>query len=156
MNDVPSVAQQLATMTGTAQPKPKKADRLREKKHKQRAAIGLSKPKERDQKEQRFQAGVEAKARQLGWYPWHCHDPMRSGAGFPDLVLIRVEGTKRRLIWAELKVYYDSGKANVLSGVQERFIQILRDAGQEVYVWYDDTDGWIEIIRVLSEDRLAP
>lgn len=36
----PSVATQVRAMTGTATPKPKKADRLREAKHKQRQAIG--------------------------------------------------------------------------------------------------------------------
>src|SRR4051812_1065249 len=99
MADTPSVAKQLTAM-GLALPKPRKADRLREAKHLKRAAIGDSPVKQRDQKEQRFQAGVEAEARRLGWYPWHCHDPMRSGAGFPDLVMF-----KDRAVWAELKVY---------------------------------------------------
>lgn len=149
-NAPPEVKRMLAAMTGTATPKPRKADRVREKKFLKRAAMGTSEPKQRDMKEQRFQSAVEAKARQLGWYPWHCHDPMRSGAGFPDLVLF-----KERTIWAELKVYYDNGRANRLSGVQETFHSMLKDAGQEVYVWYDDKDGWLEIIRVLSNGRLT-
>lgn len=146
--NTPSVAEQLRAM-GNALPHPQKQERAGPTPIK-RTPFGEGKTKERDQKERRFQSRVEAKARRLGWYPWHCHDPQRSGAGFPDLALF-----KDRIVWAELKVYYDNGRANRLSGVQERFHDMLRAAGGEVYVWYDDDDGWAEIVRVLSDGRLS-
>ena len=99
-----------------------------------------------------FQEAVIDMARKdYAWtHVYHTYRSDRSERGFPDLVLF-----KERTIWAELKVYYDNGRANTLSGVQERFHDMLRDAGQEVYVWMDDEEGWIEIIRVLSNGRLT-
>ena len=101
-------------------------------------------------KEAAFQRAVEGFARTLGWYDWHVRNARQSKAGFPDLMLV-----KDRVVWMELKVYYDNGKAGVVHGEQVRFHEMLRAAGQEVYVVYDDDDGWEIIKRVLSDGRLT-
>lgn len=101
-------------------------------------------------KEAAFQRAVEDFARTLGWFPFHITLPMRSPAGFPDLLLVR-----DRLEWFELKVYYDNGRAGKVSGVQERFHDMLAAAGQHVHVVYDDHDGWDVITRVLSDGRIT-
>lgn len=101
-------------------------------------------------KEAAFQRAVEDFARTLGWYDWHVRNARQSKAGFPDLMLV-----KDRVVWMELKVYYDNGRAGKVMGEQERFQKMLRDAGQEVYVVYDDDDGWAVIKEVLSDGRLS-
>lgn len=101
-------------------------------------------------KEAAFQRAVEDFARTLGWYDWHVRNARQSKAGFPDLMLV-----KDRVVWMELKVYYDNGKAGRVMQEQERFHEMLRAAGQEVYVVYDDEDGWELITRVLSDGRIT-
>lgn len=49
------------------------------------------------------------------------------GAGFPDLVLVR-----ERVLWIELKV-----DRNTLSAEQAKWLECLREAGQEAYVLTD-------------------
>ena len=97
------------------------------------------------QTEAKFQRQVEATAEALGWYAWHVRNAKQSKAGFPDLMLVR-----ERVVWMELKVYYESGRANKVMPEQERFHDMLRAAGQEVYVVYDDDDGWATIKEVLK------
>ena len=61
------------------------------------------------------------------------------GEGFPDLLLVHPK--KRREVFAELKV------ATPVSPAQRRVLEILADAGREVYVWRPkDLD---EIARIL-------
>ena len=112
----------------------------------------LTSPKKRLvlRKEAAFQRAVEEKAQMLGWFPFHIALPMRSPAGFPDLLLV-----KDRLEWFELKVFYENGRAGKVSGVQERFHDMLRGAGQSVHVVYDDDEGWAVIMSVLSDERLT-
>jgi len=102
------------------------------------------------QTEAAFQRAVEEKAAMLGWYTWHVNLPMRSKAGFPDVLCI-----KDRLLWLELKVYYENGKAGRVMPEQVAFHERLRAAGQEVLVVYNDDDGWRELLAVLSDGRLA-
>lgn len=102
------------------------------------------------QKESEFQRQVEAKAQMLGWYTWHVNLPMRSKAGFPDVLCI-----KDRLVWIELKVYRENGSAGKVMPEQVAFHERLRAAGQQVLVVYNDSDGWDEIVRVLSNGRLS-
>jgi hypothetical protein len=104
--------------------------------------------KEREKKaEERFQYQVIELARHLGWFPVHILNMGGTAAGVPDLFLFR-----ERLVWIELKAYSDAtGKAGKLSPEQERFHDVLRDAGQEIYVAWDDDDGWALIKRVLAK-----
>jgi len=61
----------------------------------------------------------------FGWHRYHTYRSERSPAGFPDEVLAR-----ERVIYVELKTML--GK---LAPLQEEWLQWLRAAGQEVYVW---------------------
>ena len=67
------------------------------------------------------------------------------GAGFPDLVLVRPakRGVVGRLVWAELKT--DTGR---LSAEQERWLDALKGAGQEAYVWRPEQ--WDTIQQILG------
>ena len=99
-----------------------------------------------DHAEDRFQARVEELATYLGWFTWHLYDATHSKAGLPDLILLR-----DRVIWAELKATSQlTNRVGKLRPVQEVFLDRLRSAGQEVYVWWDDSDDWEEIKAVLS------
>lgn len=75
--------------------------------------------------ERTFQTQVRSLARLLGWIPYHTFDSRRSDQGFPDLVLVR-----DRVVFAELKT--PKGR---LSSHQEIWLEALRNAGAEVYVW---------------------
>lgn len=112
----------------------------------------LTSPKRRAlyRTEKQFQSQVEQFALTLGWFPFHINLPMRSQAGFPDLMLL-----KDRVVWIELKAYHANGKAGRVMPEQETFHTMLREAGQEVYVIFDDDDGWAVIKRVLSDGRLT-
>lgn len=60
------------------------------------------------------------------------------GAGFPDLVLAR-----EKVIFAELKS--ETGK---LSSKQEEWVNSLKTAGQEAYVWRpSDWENIVDILR---------
>ena len=58
-------------------------------------------------------------------------------AGFPDLVLVH---ETRGLVFAELKS--EKGR---LSHKQQRWIDLLRLAGQEVYVWKPSDFGEVKL-----------
>jgi VRR-NUC domain len=61
------------------------------------------------------------------------------GAGFPDLVLV-----KGKVLWVELKA--DDGR---LSPEQVAWLERLRAAGQEAFIWRPA--DWPTIERVLSD-----
>ncbi len=61
-----------------------------------------------------------------GWLVYHTFDSRRSGAGFPDLILIR----GKQLLAAELKS--EKGR---LSPAQQQWLDALSKAGVEVAVW---------------------
>lgn len=100
--------------------------------------------------ERELQVAVLEVAALTGWLRAHFRPALTArgwrtpveaeGAGFPDLVLVR-----ERVVWAELK-----GPRGKLSLEQAAWIQSLRRAGQEVYVWTpeDWTDGTIEATLV--------
>jgi hypothetical protein len=109
---------------------------------------GWRNPKKESEKkaEERFQYQVIELARHLGWFPVHILNMGGTAAGVPDLFLFR-----ERLVWIELKAYSDlTGKAGRLSPEQIRFFEVLKDAGQEAYVVWDDDDGWAELKRILA------
>jgi hypothetical protein len=69
---------------------------------------------------------VRALAKRYGWLLYHTHDSRNSEAGFPDCVL--TNGT--RVFWVELKSA--TGK---MTEEQALWIEMLRHAGQEVFIW---------------------
>jgi hypothetical protein len=91
--------------------------------------------------EKRFMAQVVELARLRGWLVFHPYDSRRSQPGFPDLVLVR----GRRLLFAELKV----GRRE-LTADQQRWVDALRGAGQDVRVWRPT--GWPEIEAALDAE----
>ena len=104
------------------------------------------------QTEAQFQAAVIDYARRNLWRVHHHHDSRRQvrpgvlvgdrdASGYPDLTCVR-----ERVLWAELK--RDGGR---LSVAQSAWINALRDAGQEAYIWRPS--DWLEIERVLGRER---
>ena len=67
-----------------------------------------------------------------GWWVYHTRDSRGCAPGYPDLVLVRPDDQGGRVVFAELKTDRASSK---LSEAQEGWIDLLRDCGQEVYVW---------------------
>lgn len=88
--------------------------------------------------ERKWQKIVTRLARTLGWLVYHTYDSRRSAKGFPDLVLVR-----DRVVWAELKSL--RGRLRAMQGV---WLDALRAAGQEVYLWRPcDLDRVKEVLR---------
>ena len=71
----------------------------------------------------------------FAWLSW------RSPKGYPDVFL--AHPVQKRVIWAELK-----GKNGKLTPEQVRWLQVLRDCGQEAYTWWPDDIP--EIARLLQ------
>ena len=105
-----------------------------------------------DQTEKDFQEDVISLAHNLGWRVAHFRSvPVKRGGsvrwetpvqadgrGFPDLILVR-----ERAIAAELKTA--TGK---LSADQTDWLDALRDAGVEAYLWRPaDVDDIFDILR---------
>ena len=93
----------------------------------------------------------------LGWTAAHFRPAQTShgwrtavagdGAGFPDLVLARVDDDTGRTIFAELKKKGEKPRPE-----QRVWLDLLYDAGEEVYLWYPpDLD---EIAVILSHDTV--
>lgn len=100
-----------------------------------------------DNAEARFQNAVEGLASALGWWHFHVINPRPQTAGLPDLILLR-----ERLVFMELKATsLLTGRTGKVRAAQERVIDMLQAAGQEVYVVYDDSDGWDLIKQVLAK-----
>ncbi len=108
--------------------------------------------------ERELQDWIAATARLLGWRIFHARVARTAqgwrtavsydGAGFPDLCLVR-----DRVVFAEIKV--DRGR---LRPEQVVWLDVLREAGQEVYVWRPDdwTSGAIEdVLRFARADEAA-
>ena len=96
------------------------------------------------QSEKAFQQQVVELAEYLGWYCWSVNLPQRSKAGFPDILLLR-----ERVIWIELKVHRKGGRGKVMPE-QRTFHDMLRAAGQSVYVFWNDNEDWEQLQEVLS------
>ncbi len=96
--------------------------------------------------ERELQDWIAGTARLLGWRIFHARAARTSkgwatavsydGAGYPDLTLVR-----DRVVFAEIKV--DRGR---LRPEQVVWLDVLREAGQEAYIWRmsDWMDGSIE------------
>lgn len=85
-----------------------------------------------------FQAQVIEYAKGRGWQVYHPYDSRKSQAGYPDLTLWR-----ERLVFAELKA--ETGET---TAAQEKCIEELRAAGQEVYLWRpSDMAAIVEVLR---------
>ncbi len=68
------------------------------------------------------------------------------GEGWPDLVLVKLRGRHRRLVFAELKT-----ADGQLEPAQRAVIAELSAAGQEVYVWRPADLDSLHIARILQE-----
>lgn len=96
--------------------------------------------------ESKFQAMVEDLAALCGWTSFHLNLPMRSPAGFPDLVLFR-----DRIVFAELKSRSPStGRAGKLSPAQIDYAHTIQRAGGEYYSWLFP-DDWETLVEVLKK-----
>lgn len=97
-----------------------------------------------------FTAQVIGQAKMLGYAAYHTWLSARSAPGFPDLVLIRPvspRGTRAgRVVFAELK-----NEKGTLRPHQEAWLEILRQAGAEVYVWRPA--DFQELVLILSADH---
>lgn len=81
----------------------------------------------REMTESQFQSRVVALAKLLRWGPiYHTRVSLGSNQGYPDLHLVR----GGRSVFAELKTM--KGRA---SGAQELWLERLRAAGHEAYLW---------------------
>lgn len=89
--------------------------------------------------EKTFQRQIEDLCKTFGWKYYHTFNSQFSVSGFPDLVMVR-----ERVVYAELKS--DTGKVSVK---QQEWIDALRAAGEEAYIWFPkDFD---EAARVLVQ-----
>lgn len=82
-------------------------------------------------------------AKLRGWITYHTYDSRRSDQGFPDLVMVR-----ERVIYVELK---QEAKSKKVSPVQQKWIDALRAAGAEVYVWRPS--DWDTIALTLARPK---
>lgn len=90
-----------------------------------------------------FQRAVIAFAERHGWRVFSLPDSRRvTAAGWPDLAFARDD---RPAMFAELK---RSGE--VPRPEQVWWLDRLRRAGAEVFVWRPDAESWAEIERVLG------
>lgn len=96
--------------------------------------------------EAQWQATVVEMARHYGYRVYHTFDSRRSTAGYPDLTIVGTSPKGRpRCIFAELKS--ERGK---LSAAQEEWLDLLKQSGQEVYVWRPSQ--WDEIEKALQDE----
>jgi hypothetical protein len=79
----------------------------------------------RQQSEAAFQRQVLDLAAARGWHAYFTKNSKGSPAGFPDLVLVR-----DRVIFAELKTLNGRVRPE-----QHKWLEALRSAGAEVYLW---------------------
>lgn len=90
-------------------------------------------PASQAQAEDDFLQAVRSLAKRNGWRTYHTYFSKRSEPGFPDLVLVRL-----RVVWVELKT--EEGR---LEADQASWLDDLRLAGQEVYLWRPSNWPWI-------------
>ena len=104
-------------------------------------------PPSSDVLEKDFQAKVIDRAERLGWSVFHCADcrkSPRTGAGFPDLVLIR----SPVILWRELK----TGERDLDAG-QHRWRAMLEASGQDHAVWRPE--DWDAIVETLARKKVG-
>jgi hypothetical protein len=109
--------------------------------------------------ESEFQTQVIDLARLHGWIVAHFRPGLNArgkwqtavqgdGAGFPDLVMIRVLGDRAEIIVAELKV-----SRNKPSDAQTKWIEAFRLTGIPTFCWWPS--DWPQIVDRLTNHRLA-
>lgn len=91
----------------------------------------------KDEKE--FMAQVRDLLKRFGWRSYHTHNSRKSDIGFPDLVAVR----DKRVVWIELKT-----ERGIATAAQWNWIEDLKKAGQEVYLWRPS--DWKTIVEVLT------
>ena len=89
--------------------------------------------------ERQWQSQVTSVAKELGWRIFHDGDSIRSGPGWPDLVLAKPP----RLIFAELKT--SKGKVRP---AQKEWLDALTACGQQVHIWRPE--HWDEVLQELT------
>lgn len=87
-----------------------------------------------------WQRTVIEAAAMLGWHHFHVQYSIGSQRGFPDLVLVHPD---HGVVYAELKS--ERGKVRP---EQVTWINLLRDAGQQAFVWRPS--DWPFVERVLK------
>ena len=99
--------------------------------------------------EAQLQRGILDAAALYGYRVWHNTYAIGSDRGWPDLVLVRVATRARpgRLIFAELK-----GPRGRVRPDQAVWLQTLREAGQEVYLWDSREISLQEITDILARE----
>jgi len=109
--------------------------------------IKPGKPK-RNYPEREFQQKVQQLARSFGWTDWHVLRSKGMRGGFPDLLLLR----SPEIIWVELKA--QKGKP---TKDQIAMHDMLRECGQQVYLWYpsDLDDGTIVEVLLPNGSNLV-
>ena len=90
------------------------------------------------QSEKQFQSMCEYVFRSEGFLVYHTYNSRRSEPGFPDLVAVHPD---RGIIFAELKM--PKGKP---SAAQTRWLEAIRAAGHNAYLWYPSDFGEIQAI----------
>jgi len=89
--------------------------------------------------EKMFMAEVRMLLNRQGWRAYHTNNSRKSDAGFPDLVAVR----EKRVVGIELKT-----EKGVASAAQLNWIDDLKKADQEIYLWRPA--DWPEIVKVLT------
>jgi len=91
--------------------------------------------------EKELQQAIIDYAKMRGWRVYHTYDSRKSEPGYPDLHLVRGP----RSIFVELK---KEGKKPTVE--QVAWLEALREAGHETYVWYPE--DWLggEVEEVLD------
>ena len=93
-----------------------------------------------------FQSMVIDLAVWLGWprdLVFHPRVMWSSRRGYPDLTL--VNPTQRRLLWLELKA-----ARTKITPAQQYWVQAIREAGGEAYIWRDGETTTDEMVAVLK------
>lgn len=96
-------------------------------------------PVDDESAEKAFQEAVIKVAREHGWSEYHTYNSRRSKSGWFDLVLVRPPV----IIFAELK-----SAGGRTTAAQERWIELLRECQQRVYVW--KPENWEQIRELLA------
>ena len=97
--------------------------------------------------EKQFETQIKDLAKTFGWEYYHTWQSIHSPAGFPDVVMLRLEPAPR-LVFAELKT--DNLKTSQPSIYQWIWLELLQQVPMpvECYLWRpDDFDEIVEVLR---------
>jgi hypothetical protein len=96
--------------------------------------------------ERDFQAQVIDLATMYGWLVYHTYDSRRCAAGYPDVAMVHPVWHEYLLV--ELKT--DTGR---LRPAQRTWIEALRSAGIECYIWRPG--DWNSIVERLTRHAVV-